>query len=92
MNVFWRQAAYADIARISSHIAEENPLAAKKVACELLLAGDSLSIFPKRGRHGRVAGTRELTAVRPDILVYRISGNTDVTILRVWHGAQSRDD
>lgn len=91
MSVFWRQAAYADVARIVQHIAEENPIAARQVAREILLAGDSLTMFPQRGRPGRVLGTRELVAYPPYILVYRVASQGMVTILRVWHGAQSRE-
>ncbi|HEV6967766.1 MAG TPA: type II toxin-antitoxin system RelE/ParE family toxin [Roseateles sp.] len=92
MTVFWRDAARADIARLTRFIATENPVAAQQVARELVLAGDSLVVFPHRGRHGRLSGTRELVAYRPYILVYRVNGNGDVTIVRVWHGAQSRAD
>ena len=48
-----------DIGRIVGYIAEDNPVAARMVAREVLLAGDSLDLFPWRGREGRVAGTRE---------------------------------
>ena len=91
MTVSWRKAALTDVARIASHIAQENPIAARQVARELLLAGDSLAIFPRRGRVGRVATTREHVAFPPYILVYRITDNNAVTILRVWHGAQNRE-
>lgn len=56
---------------------------------ELLLAADSLSVFPRRGRPGLLAGTREMVAVSPYILVYRVDED-GVTILRIWHGAQDR--
>jgi plasmid stabilization system protein ParE len=52
----------------------------------LLAAADSLSEFAERGRptHG---GIRELTALSPYLIRYRIAGDT-VFILRVRHGAQ----
>jgi plasmid stabilization system protein ParE len=90
VTVFWRKAAQRDIVRIVRHIAEENPIAAKHLARELLLAGDSLAMFPRRGRQGRVRGTRELVAYAPYILVYRISDTGEVIIVRVWHGARNR--
>lgn len=89
--VFWRPSALDDLARIVRHIAEENPIAARRIGRELLLAGDSLVVFPRRGRRGRVPGTRELAAVRPYIIVYRIEAEDVVTIIRVWHGARERD-
>lgn len=90
MPVVWRTRALADVARIARYLATENPIAARRVARELLLAGDSLAIFPRRGRPGSRPGTRELVAVSPYVLVYRIAGADAVTILRVWHAAQSR--
>jgi plasmid stabilization system protein ParE len=88
--VVWRARALTDISRIVRHIATDNPVAASRVARELLLAGDSLVPFPRRGRPGRQPGTRELVAIRPYIIVYRLTGAETVTILRVWHGAQDR--
>jgi toxin ParE1/3/4 len=91
VNVAWRLAAQHDVRRIINHVAEENPIAARHIAREILLAGDSLSMFPYRGRHGRVHGTRELLAYPPYILVYRLDSQGNVVIVRVWHSAQSRE-
>jgi toxin ParE1/3/4 len=90
-SVVWRPEALADIARIIAYVAERNPVAAYRIAQELVLAGDSLTLFPRRGHRGRVSGTRELAATRPYILVYEVNNDDTVTILRVWHGAQNRD-
>lgn len=90
MPVVWRAKALVDVGRIVRHIATDNPVAAKRVGRELLLAGDSLMLFPHRGRPGRQAGTRELVVMPPYLLVYRVSGADMVTILRVWHAAQDR--
>ena len=89
MTVRWRPAASDDVLNIVTHIAGENPIAARRVAQEIYVAGTSLSVFPYRGRKGRTPGTRELVAVQPYIIVYEIDKD-DVTILRVWHGAQNR--
>lgn len=91
MKVVWREDARDDVIRITRYIAEENPAAARQVARELLLAGDSLAVFPHRGRAGRISGTRELVAVRPYIVVYEVAVDGTVFILRIWHGAQNRD-
>jgi toxin ParE1/3/4 len=88
--VVWRAKALADVGRIVRHIAADNLVAAKRIGRELLLAGDSLVLFPRRGRPGRQAGTRELVVVPPYLIVYRVSGADVVTILRVWHAAQER--
>lgn len=89
MSVVWRTVALADVARIVAHIADENPVAAPRIARELIVAGDSLDQFPRRGRSGVVPNTRELVAVRPYIIVYRVEDEI-VRILRVWHSAQDR--
>jgi len=55
-----------------------------------LLAGDSLAIFPGRGRRGRHPGTRELVTISPYIIIYEADHSGEVWILRIWHGAQDR--
>jgi plasmid stabilization system protein ParE len=77
--VVWRARALADIGRIVRHIATDNPVAARRVGRELLLAGDSLVMFPRRGRPGRQPGTRELVIMPRYIVVYRITGADTVT-------------
>jgi plasmid stabilization system protein ParE len=76
--------------RLIRYIAEENPVAARKMGRELLLAGDSLAVFPKRGRVGLDPSTRELVVVQPYIIVYQLDAAGNVDILSVWHGAQER--
>jgi addiction module RelE/StbE family toxin len=88
--VVWRVKALADVSRIVRYIAADNPVAAARVGREILLAGDSLVMFPHRGRRGRQAGTRELVVMPPYLIVYRVSRADVVTILRVWHAAQDR--
>ena len=90
MPVVWRAKALTDIGRIVRYIALDNPVAAKRAGRELLLGGDSLVMFPRRGRPGRLAGIRELVVMPPYLVVYRVSGSNEVTILRVWHAAQDR--
>lgn len=91
ISVRWLAAALADIEHITKHISEENPRAASKIAQELLLAGDSLALFPYRGRLGLASDTRELVAVWPYLIVYEVNDSAnEVSILRVWHGSQDR--
>jgi addiction module RelE/StbE family toxin len=86
--VVWRARALADVSRIVRFIATDNPVAARRVGQELLVAGDSLVLFPRRGRPGRQAGTRELVVMPSYLLVYRVAEADAVTILRVWHTAR----
>ena len=90
MIVVWRDGARADIIRIIAYIQLQNPVAAQRVAREILLAGDGLAIFPLRGRSGRVRRTLEYVALRPYIIVYEIVSENRLDILNVWHGAQDK--
>jgi toxin ParE1/3/4 len=78
-----------DIRDIQRYIANDNPLAGKRMAQRLLAACMGLADFPHRGRHGRVPSTRELASVRPYIIVYSIKPNL-VEIIRIRHAAQAR--
>lgn len=49
----------------------------------------SLETMPLRGRPGLVPDTRELLAVAPYVITYRVTAE-DVQIVRVWHIAQER--
>ena len=90
MTVTWRAEALADVVRLIRYIAEENPVAARKMGRELLLAGDSLAMFPKRGRVGLDPTTRELVVVQPYIIIYQLDAAGNVEILNIWHSAQER--
>lgn len=89
MKVVWSRGALDDVEAIRAYLDPLNPAAARRLAGELLLAGDSLVQFAQRGRLGRVAGTRELVVVVPYVIVYRVTQG-EARILRVWHGAQDR--
>jgi len=89
MRVIWSPAALQDAARIYDYIALFNPPAAQRLAERLFEAAEQLQHFPLRGRVTAADGRRELTVVRPYILVYEVQADL-VRILRVWHGAQLR--
>ena len=91
MAVEWSAAALRDVAQHVAYIDQYNPRAADAVARHILDVGNGLRIFAHRGRPGRIAGTRELVAVYPYVLVYEVERD-QVRILRVWHGAQRRGD
>jgi toxin ParE1/3/4 len=89
MRVVVTRAALSDLSAVRAYIGERNPAAASRVAVQILSACDRLEYFPKRGRPGATPGTREITSIRPFVIVYRI-GDDVVEILRIWHGAQDR--
>ena len=72
-----------------THIGQDNPAAANRVAVPIVAACDRLGYLPERGWPGLVPGTRELVALWPYVIAYRII-SAEMQILRVWHGAQHR--
>jgi toxin ParE1/3/4 len=93
MKVVWRPAALADLSRLISHIAMDNPSAAARMSRLLRQAAENLPIFPYRGRVGAIPDTRELVTVQPYIIVYKVvPDENSLDVLRIWHAAQSRQE
>ncbi|MCD2313986.1 type II toxin-antitoxin system RelE/ParE family toxin [Sulfitobacter pseudonitzschiae] len=72
---------------IVDYISDDNPDAALALMSEIESKVATLPDQPKRGRSGRVAGTRELV-VRPNYIVVYAETKVAVTVLRVLHAAQ----
>lgn len=89
MPVGFAAPALADLARIRDHIGKDSLAAANRVAVQIVAACDRLEYLPERGRPGLVPGTRELVALWPYVIVYRVNPE-GAQVLRVWHGAQDR--
>jgi len=88
MKLEWSLFAQNDRDEIFDYIAADNPRAAVAVDRRIQSEVETLAQFPRRGRPGRVEGTRELVILRtPYVVAYRITGDT-VRILRVLHGAR----
>ena len=84
-NVVWRPEAVDDIRGIARYIHQFDPVAAQDVAARLFDLGNSLALFPRRGRPKN--GIREMTSVPPYVLRYSVADET-VFILSVRHGAR----
>jgi toxin ParE1/3/4 len=88
MRLHWTKPAAQDLYSIVRRIQHDNPDAAAKVAKTLYDGCGSLGKLPRRGRKGRIEGTRELVfAGLPYIVVYHIQ-DQNLEILRIYHGAQ----
>ena len=88
MEIRWSPEAATDFTAAIQYIRQDNSDAALRVARSIYLAVALLKKFPKRGRPGRVDGTRELPLLRlPFVVVYRIKANA-VEVVRLLHGAQ----
>lgn len=88
MRLRWTTPAANDLYNIVQRIRRDNPASADEVASILYDGCGSLREFPRRGRRGRIEGTRELVFPGlPYIIVYRIQDQI-VEVLRIYHGAQ----
>ena len=84
--VVWSARSQRDLAGIRAYIGQFAPLAAQRFTARLIATVESLALQPDRGRpvgHG----VRELVAVRPYLVLYRVEANT-VQIIHIKHGAQ----
>lgn len=88
MRVLWTVPARSDLRDALAYVQTRNPRAATALLARIDSAVRSLADQPRRGRPGRVEGTRELVVTdTPYIVPYRIVGET-IQILRVWHAAR----
>ena len=77
----------ADVYAIVGHISDQSrPIAAQRLGEKLFAIGASLANYPERGRLS-TQGRREIVAVPPYALRYRIVGDV-VVIGSVRHGAR----
>lgn len=72
---------------IVEYISDDNPTAALALIEDIEAKVAQLPAHPKRGRLGRVKGTRELV-VRPTYIVVYAETAATITVLRVLHAAQ----
>ena len=88
MKLVWTEPARQDLREIFTHIAEENPNAARRLLAEIKERAVLLQDNPQLGRAGRVDGTRELVVAGTQyILPYRLK-EQQIQILAVFHGAR----
>lgn len=89
MQIKWLRSAFNDLESIADYIALDNPTAALAMIDTIESTIDGLTEHPKRGRDGRLPGTRELVIPGTAyISVYRLKPDR-VEILRVLHSAQN---
>lgn len=88
MRIVWLRTAERNLEEQLEFIGERNPRAADTLADKIAASVARLAEHPRRGRPGRVAGTRELVVPgTPYVVVYAV-GADYVRIHRVLHAAQ----
>ncbi|MGV8843584.1 MAG: type II toxin-antitoxin system RelE/ParE family toxin [Pseudomonas sp.] len=92
MRLVYSEEAVADLVRLRAFIAEKEPLAAARVATELIARIENLRLFPAMGRIVELAPDPK--AIRDAIFgkyVIRYAAHTEtVVILRIWHHYEDR--
>jgi toxin ParE1/3/4 len=84
----WTALATAEALELHRYIAEDSLAAANRQLALVLESIEGLSLFPRKGRVGRVHGTRELVVTgTPYIVAYRLEV-TAIQILSILHGAR----
>ena len=84
--VIWASTALDQLEEIRAYIAQFDPTAADRFRDRIVRAGESLDVFPDRGRP-LPRGDRQLSTIRPYVIRYRVHGD-DVLIRSVRHGAR----
>jgi addiction module RelE/StbE family toxin len=92
VKLVWTRLALADLRHVHDYIAAERPRAAAEITEHISRATRMIAEHPEMGRHGRVAGTRELVvAGTPFLFAYRVRGER-VEVLALLHAARRWPD
>jgi toxin ParE1/3/4 len=93
MKVIYADAAKTDLKKISSWIADENPIRAHSFVDELAATCESLSHFPHSNQAvGVLQAERVRRKVYGNYLIFYVVRDQSLEILRVLHGAQDYSD
>ena len=94
MKISYTPEAIADLSRLREFIEIKNPVAAQRIANELLIGIDKLKVFPKMG-------IQVLRAPQPELIRDLFVGNymirylikdDNIIVLRLWHGKENEKD
>lgn len=90
LEIVWSPRALAGLQEIRTYVARDKPEAAARLATRIVSLVEALREHPYLGRGGTEPGVRELVVGgTPYLIFYRVQAKR-VTILTIWHGAQSR--
>ena len=90
LEIVWSLRARRRLQEIRAYVAHDKPDAAERLATRIVALVELLKEHPYLGRAGSEPGVRELVlGGTPYLIFYRVRAKR-VTILTIWHGAQSR--
>ena len=90
--IFWRETARSDLREIVSHIAHEDPHAARRMKIRLETVVLPLSEHPYLYRRSdRVSGLREIVAHPNYIVLYQVAADR-IEVVNVVHARQPFPD
>lgn len=88
MRLRYTARALAEIEHLQDWLAERSPRGAARTASAIRRQLATLAAHPRKGRAGRVAGTRELVIIgTPYLAAYKIE-NEAIIVLAVIHSAR----
>lgn len=89
LEIVWSPRALARLQEIRTFVARDKPEAAARLATRIVSLVEAVKEHPFLGRAGSEPGVRELVVGgTPYLIFYRVRKR--VTILTIWHGAQSK--
>ena len=92
MRLAYSENAVADLVRLREFIAEKDPLAAARVAAELLSRIENRCLFPEMGSTVELAPTPKIIrdAIFGNYIIRYSTHAETVVILRIWHHNEDR--
>ena len=94
MNLNFSPETVGDLIRLREFIEEKNPIAAQRIANELLIGIEKLKVFPEIGLTVERAPQPELIR---DLYIDKYTiryliGENEIVVLRMWHGKENEKD
>ncbi|MCK9908218.1 type II toxin-antitoxin system RelE/ParE family toxin [Microbacteriaceae bacterium K1510] len=86
--------AAADVERVRYFLDANNPEAAKRALARIFVVLEKLQDFPQLGRPTEDADIRQIVirfGSAGYIVRYAVLANSDILIIRLWHGREARE-
>jgi toxin ParE1/3/4 len=96
-SVVWTEVAAQDVERLASYLLDEAPVRAEQILLRIISRGESLEVFPHRGRTPpelRAIGDQTWLEIQepPWRIIYRMAGKKTIEIHGVFDGRRSLED